>query len=197
MKKIIILLAFFVMANLNAQEKKPAIILYDNGTWEKVAGNEPSKPKMTIEETWTAFQKAVKSGKKEEITKFVKFPFLLNIRIYETEPVTFEYKCIRPLCKLGEILSKSKLDENFNLVFSKDIINYISKIKFDEYIEGQSDRFKKNNYDYKYNTSELLNDSEYKNGNKIITKKNVSVSYNFYFIEDSNEFKLYLIGIER
>jgi len=123
--KIIILTLIALLAtNANAQDKKPAIILYDNGTWEKVEGAENAQPKKTISEVWTEFQAAVKKGKKEEIMKFFKFPFdilVLMGREFD-ESSQKPGQCIRPLCNINpKGISKSRFEENFDVLIDSDI----------------------------------------------------------------------------
>lgn len=200
MKYIILILFFLInifIVNIFAQDKKPVFILYDNGTWEKVNENEAAKPQKSIEDVWKEFQTAIKNNDKSEIISFFRFPLSLECQIIEADPVTFEYKCIRPICNIVGSLSRSKLENSLNIIFDNALKKGILSKKYDEYFEGQSERFGKPNFSYAILIPTKENDEEYIKGKKIIIQKDFIMICRLYFIAEGGELKLYTIAFDR
>lgn len=200
---IIFLIILAFSAKMSSQEtkpnseKKPAIILYEDGTWQKVADNKNTKPQKTISEVWKEFQTAIQKGEKLEIMKFFKYPFNLEGDLIEIEPITFEYKSIRPICNLVGALSKSKFEDNVNIILDNDFKKGILNTKSDEYTEGKSERFGKTNYTFDVKIATKFNEYEEINRKKTIVKKDGYIIYRIYFIEDSGVFKIYVVYFDK
>lgn len=131
MKTIIALCALMIAFSLKAQVKTPSIILYEDGTWEKVdkESTKDNSKKITIEETWDAFKLALKAGNKEKVADFFEFPVSNEISNSLTNS---------NLVALNGSMTKKKLLEKFEILFDKELISLILNKDSEEYQQSQT-----------------------------------------------------------
>ena len=150
----------------------------------------------SISQVWKEFQTAVKKGKKADIISFFRLPFdiqAVNVEDYNAQSVR---GCYRPICKLAGAASKSKLEENYKIIFDKAVTDGILKSKADEYTDGNSARYNKLYYQFEISIPTKYGEPYYDNGAKV-KKVDGIISYNFYFIEVNGEYKIYLLEVIR
>lgn len=192
-----IILYFLMPVNCVAQEKKPYIILYENGTWEKVTTESKVPAGKSISSVWKEFQESVKKCEKKEISNYFIFPFNIEVDVEEYAEKTFEMGCIKPICKLAGAVSQKKFEGNFDFLFSQEFKDAILQVNPDEYTEGKSDRFGKTNYTFELKVEAQFNNYEYINNQKTIISKKGYISYMVYFLNTDQGIKIYLITAER
>jgi hypothetical protein len=177
-KLILLAFTFTVMFTvIRAQEKKPIIILYDNGTWEKIDNKDTTTNKVDITKVWTDFQKAIKDNNKNLILNNFMFPFETSLLLNENP----SDKCIRSICDLNGAVSKSKLEANLTKLFDKDLKKSIIEKKADEYLQRKSDKFNSTAYVY-----EVFVDNS-----KSLDNRYTKIKYNFYFINNNGKMQIY------
>ena len=213
MRKILFatLILLSILAVVAIAQKKTVIKLYDDNTWEKVS-EEDAAPKLTIEETWAEFGKALKNKDKDKVLTFFDFPFEIRIDLNEAKITkvknsnkknyinSIDYVCQNDYCKLHGNLSKKKLLSKYNILFNKKVISRILDMSVDEYSKKASKKLggeRVYGYTFLVNTTHnVISTKKINNKTKYSVKKRPGKNkVEFYWVNIDGKFKIYIIGI--
>lgn len=145
--------------------KKAHIILYEDGTWEKVPEIKNDIDNDDIETTWKLFQDAVKISDTNKVLEFFDYPFDIDVCSNDESKI---YKSI------GSSYSKKKLLSNYKILFDNKFVNAIVKSNADEYSKGS-----------KYNSYFL----------EFTKSRNSELVYEIQFYKIKNKYKIGVILI--
>lgn len=158
MKKIPILICIFIISFSTlfisySQENKPFIILYENGTWEKLDNKD--KEVKSITEFWSDFKSAVLKNDKKIVLNYFKYPLPIIIR--------FGTNCKKPICKkLDGACSFDRLEKNYDVLFDNNLISNLKNSNPDEYFESRSNDYNRTEYRFEIKLGkDIIDESEY------------------------------------